>query len=82
MILSEDSDIDVEICLLLETLKLNKHPAGVYQIIYGEHIQSKRGQVACGEQATDFMMELEKEGGNKKNKYSVTTSERQFSRGN
>ena len=30
MILSEDSDIDVEICPLLETSKLNKHPAGVY----------------------------------------------------
>ena len=30
MILSEDSDIDVEICPLLETLKLNEHPAGVY----------------------------------------------------
>ena len=25
---------------------------------------------------TDLMMELNKEGGNKKNKYSVTTSER------
>ena len=30
MILSEDSDIDVEICLTLETSQLNKHPAGVY----------------------------------------------------
>ena len=30
MIPSEDSDIDVEICPLLETSKLNKHPTGVY----------------------------------------------------
>ena len=30
MILSEDSDIDVEIYPLLETSKLNKLPAGVY----------------------------------------------------
>ena len=30
MIPSEDSDIDVEIYPLLETSKLNKHPAGVY----------------------------------------------------
>ena len=30
MILSEDSDINVEICATLEPSKLNKHPAGVY----------------------------------------------------
>ena len=38
MILCEDSDTDVEICSPLEPSKLNKHPAGVYQMIYGEHI--------------------------------------------
>ena len=52
MILSQDSDIDVEICPLLETLKLNKHPSGVHQIIYGEHIQSTRGQLAWNWQLT------------------------------
>ena len=30
MILSEDSDVDVEICPPLDPSKLNKHPAGVY----------------------------------------------------
>ena len=38
MIVSEDSDINIEICATLEPSKLNKHPEGVYQIIYGEQV--------------------------------------------
>ena len=48
MILSEDSDTDVEICSPLEPSELNKPPAGVHGIIYGEHIQSTLRQHGIG----------------------------------
>ena len=48
MILREDSDTDVEICPPLEPSELNKHPAGVHGIIYGERIQSTLRQPGIG----------------------------------